>query len=102
MSSPNTWVWIAWTSRLANASGSVFDEADMKGVQLGCCPETVSTCPTTREPGYTPARVSGASFGGADLSPSPMGVASDVAKYFEREMPGCVYKTGPIHKQVAA
>ncbi len=31
-----------------------------------------------------------------------MGVASDVAKYFEREMPGCVYKTGPIHKQVAA
>jgi len=30
------------------------------------------------------------------------GVASDVAKYFEREMPGCVYKTGPIHKQVAA
>lgn len=33
---------------------------------------------------------------------SLMGVASDVAKYFEREMPGCVYKTGPIHKQVAA
>ena len=33
---------------------------------------------------------------------SLMGVASDVAKYFEREMPGCVYKAGPIHKQVAA
>ena len=31
-----------------------------------------------------------------------MGVASDVAKYFEREMPGCVYKAGLIHKQVAA
>jgi hydroxymethylglutaryl-CoA lyase len=33
---------------------------------------------------------------------SLMGVASDVAKYFEREMPGCVYKAGLIHKQVAA
>ena len=31
-----------------------------------------------------------------------MGVASDVAKYFKREMPGCVYKAGLIHKQVAA
>ena len=31
-----------------------------------------------------------------------MDVASDVAKYFEREMPGCVYKAGLIHKQVAA
>jgi hydroxymethylglutaryl-CoA lyase len=31
-----------------------------------------------------------------------MSVARDVAKYFEREMPGCVYKTGPVHKQVAA
>jgi hydroxymethylglutaryl-CoA lyase len=31
-----------------------------------------------------------------------IGVAGDVAKYFEREMPGCVYKTGSIHKQVAA
>ena len=31
-----------------------------------------------------------------------MGVASDVAKYFEREMPGCVYKAGLIRKQVAA
>jgi hydroxymethylglutaryl-CoA lyase len=29
-------------------------------------------------------------------------VAGDVAKYFEREMPGCVYKTGSIRKQVAA
>ena len=33
---------------------------------------------------------------------SLMGVASDVAKYFEREMPGCVYKAGLIRKQVAA
>ena len=31
-----------------------------------------------------------------------MDVASDVAKYFEREMPGCVYKAGLIRKQVAA
>ena len=31
-----------------------------------------------------------------------MGVASDVATYFEREMPGCVYKAGLIRKQVAA
>jgi len=31
-----------------------------------------------------------------------IGVASDVAKYFEREMPGCVYKTGSIREQVAA
>ncbi|MDH3275622.1 MAG: hydroxymethylglutaryl-CoA lyase [Gammaproteobacteria bacterium] len=31
-----------------------------------------------------------------------MGVASDVAMYFEREMPGCVYKAGLIRKQVAA
>ena len=29
-------------------------------------------------------------------------VAGDVAAYFEREMPGCVYKTGAIRKQVAA
>jgi hydroxymethylglutaryl-CoA lyase len=29
-------------------------------------------------------------------------VAGDVAKYFEREMPGCVYKTGSIGKKVAA
>jgi len=28
-------------------------------------------------------------------------VAGDVAKYFEREMPGCVYKTGSIRKKVA-
>ena len=31
-----------------------------------------------------------------------MGVASDVAKYFERDMPGCVYKAGLIRKQEAA
>jgi len=31
-----------------------------------------------------------------------IGVADGVAKYFEREMPGCVYKTGSIRKQVAA
>ncbi len=31
-----------------------------------------------------------------------MGVASDVAKHFEREMPGCVYKAGLIRRQVAA
>jgi hydroxymethylglutaryl-CoA lyase len=29
-------------------------------------------------------------------------VAGDVAKYFRREMPGCVYKTGSIRKMVAA
>jgi len=29
-------------------------------------------------------------------------VACDVAEYFEREMPGCVYKTGSISKKVAA
>jgi hydroxymethylglutaryl-CoA lyase len=29
-------------------------------------------------------------------------VAGDVAEYFEREMPGCVYKTGAIRKKVAA
>ena len=29
-------------------------------------------------------------------------VAGDVAEYFEREMPGCVYKTGSIRKKVAA
>ena len=33
---------------------------------------------------------------------SLISVAGDVAKYFEREMPGCVYKTGSIHKKVAA
>jgi len=31
-----------------------------------------------------------------------IGVAGDVAKYFGREMPGCVYKTGSIRKMVAA
>ena len=31
-----------------------------------------------------------------------IGIAVDVAEYFEREMPGCVYKTGSIHKKVAA
>jgi hydroxymethylglutaryl-CoA lyase len=31
-----------------------------------------------------------------------IGVASDVAKYFEREMPGCVYKTGSILSKEAA
>ncbi len=31
-----------------------------------------------------------------------IGVAGDVAKYFRREMPGCVYKTGSIRKMVAA
>ena len=31
-----------------------------------------------------------------------IGVAADVAKFFEREMPGCVYKTGSINKKVAA
>jgi hydroxymethylglutaryl-CoA lyase len=36
-----------------------------------------------------------------DLDPL-IGVAGDVAEYFGREMPGCVYKTGSIHKQVAA
>jgi hydroxymethylglutaryl-CoA lyase len=29
-------------------------------------------------------------------------LAGDVADYFNREMPGCVYKTGSIRKQVAA
>ena len=33
---------------------------------------------------------------------SLISVAADVAEYFEREMPGCVYKTGSIHKKVAA
>ena len=31
-----------------------------------------------------------------------IGVASDVARFFEREMPGCVYKTGSITRNVAA
>jgi hydroxymethylglutaryl-CoA lyase len=31
-----------------------------------------------------------------------IGVAADVARYFAREMPGCVYKTGPIRARVAA
>jgi hydroxymethylglutaryl-CoA lyase len=31
-----------------------------------------------------------------------IGVAGDVAKFFEREMPGCVYKTGSLSKKVAA
>jgi len=31
-----------------------------------------------------------------------IGVAGDVADYFGREMPGCVYKTGSIHKKQAA
>jgi len=31
-----------------------------------------------------------------------IGVAGDVADYFGREMPGCVYKTGSIRKKVAA
>jgi hydroxymethylglutaryl-CoA lyase len=31
-----------------------------------------------------------------------IGVAGDVAKYFEREMPGCVYKTGTVPAKVAA
>jgi hypothetical protein len=29
-------------------------------------------------------------------------VATDVAAYFAREMPGCVYKTGSIVRQEAA
>ena len=29
-------------------------------------------------------------------------LAGDVADYFEREMPGCVYKTGAISRKVAA
>ena len=29
-------------------------------------------------------------------------LARDVSDYFNREMPGCVYKTGAIHKKVAA
>jgi hypothetical protein len=29
-------------------------------------------------------------------------VAGDVARHFDREMPGCVYKTGPIRAKVAA
>lgn len=33
---------------------------------------------------------------------SLIGLAGDVAEYFDREMPGCVYKTGAIGKQVAA
>jgi hydroxymethylglutaryl-CoA lyase len=31
-----------------------------------------------------------------------IGVAADVARYFEREMPGCVYKTGSIRRKDAA
>ena len=31
-----------------------------------------------------------------------IGVAGDVAEYFGREMPGCVYKTGSIHKKQTA
>jgi len=31
-----------------------------------------------------------------------IGVAGDVADHFDREMPGCVYKTGTISKKVAA
>jgi len=31
-----------------------------------------------------------------------IGVAGDVAEYFDREMPGCVYKAGSIQKKVAA
>ena len=31
-----------------------------------------------------------------------IGVADDVAEYFEREMPGCVYKTGTFKKKEAA
>jgi len=31
-----------------------------------------------------------------------IGVANDVAGYFEREMPGCIYKTGSIRKREAA
>jgi len=31
-----------------------------------------------------------------------IGVAGDVAEYFEREMPGCVYKTGSIQGKEAA
>lgn len=31
-----------------------------------------------------------------------IGLAGDVAKYFEREMPGCVYKTGTVPEKVAA
>jgi hydroxymethylglutaryl-CoA lyase len=33
---------------------------------------------------------------------SLIGVAADVARYFEREMPGCVYKTGSIRNREAA
>jgi hydroxymethylglutaryl-CoA lyase len=33
---------------------------------------------------------------------SLINLASDVAEYFDREMPGCVYKAGSIGKQVAA
>jgi len=33
---------------------------------------------------------------------SLIGVAADVAQFFEREMPGCVYKTGPIRGRAAA
>ena len=31
-----------------------------------------------------------------------IGVAADVARHFDREMPGCVYKTGPIRAKEAA
>jgi len=31
-----------------------------------------------------------------------IGVAADVARFFDREMPGCVYKTGPIRTREAA
>ena len=31
-----------------------------------------------------------------------IGVAGDVAEYFGREMPGCVYKTGLVHNKAAA
>jgi hydroxymethylglutaryl-CoA lyase len=30
-----------------------------------------------------------------------IGVARDVAEFFDREMPGCVYKTGPVMEQAA-
>ena len=33
---------------------------------------------------------------------SLISLAGDVAEYFDREMPGCVYKAGSIGKQVAA
>ena len=31
-----------------------------------------------------------------------IGIARDVARYFDREMPGCVYKTGTLQKREAA